>query len=113
MWGRLGVTDGEIEMEVIDYEDFIKTAKQRFGEKSVDWKFVCPRCKTEQSARDLHELAGLPKKDVEKYIGFSCIGRFNGAMGCNWTLGGLFSIHEVEVAKDGKNYPRFALAKGE
>ena len=45
-------------------------------------------------------------------MGFSCIGMFNEGVGCDWTLGGLFLIHEIEVeSADGKLQPLFKLAE--
>lgn len=86
--------------------------------------FRCPMCKTLQSAKDLIAAgAGADFDAVEQYIGFSCIGRFNGAPAprkepdgqpCNWTLGGLFQFHTCEIlAEDGKKYPMFELATPE
>jgi hypothetical protein len=80
----------------------------------------CPVCKTVQSMRDL-ERAGVAAEDIDKFFGFSCVGRFTGAgpkkkgdapgRGCDWTLGGLFQLHELEiVTPDGHHHPRFAIA---
>jgi len=77
----------------------------------ADILFVCPICKTEQSANQLIE-AGVKRDEVPNYIGFSCIGRFDKSKGCNWTLGGLFGIHELEIIdSDGKHHPRFMFAE--
>jgi hypothetical protein len=85
----------------------------------------CPMCGTVQSAADLIAAgAGTDFREVERYLGFSCVGRFIGAgghkegtppgRGCDWTLGGLFQIHELEVVTpDGEHYPRFILATPE
>jgi hypothetical protein len=81
----------------------------------------CPMCRTIQSASDLIAAgAGADFDAVEKYLGFSCVGRFSGAGSprkepdgkpCNWTLGGLFALHKLEVVTpDGKRHPRFELA---
>ena len=86
--------------------------------------FRCPACKTLQTARDLIAAgAGATFDDVEKYIGFSCVGRFTGAGSprkapdgkpCNWTLGGLFRLHSFEVVTpDGTHHPHFELATQE
>lgn len=83
--------------------------------------FKCPMCGTLQSARDLIASgAGATFEEVEKYLGFTCIGRFAGAetprsapdsKPCNWTLGGLFKTHKFEVVtRDGKHHPHFELA---
>jgi len=84
--------------------------------------FVCPMCKTVQCAKDLIAAgAGKTFDEVERYLGYSCVGRFTDAgphdkgtppgKGCNWTLGGLFQIHDLEVVTpDGEKHPRFELA---
>jgi len=60
--------------------------------------FECPMCKTKQSATDLIDAgAGDSLESVQGYLAFSCIGRWDSAKGCDWTLGGLFQLHEVEV----------------
>ena len=80
----------------------------------------CPMCHTVQSIADL-QRAGA---DPDLSFGFSCVGRFTGAgpkrkneapgRGCDWTLGGLFPIHTLEVVtEDGKHHPHFALATPE
>lgn len=88
--------------------------------------FRCPVCGTVQSAADFLK-AGLKDLDeVEKYLGFSCVGRFTGAgpfnkykkgvnpgRGCDWTLGGLFGLQNLEVEHEGKRYPRFEVATPE
>lgn len=86
--------------------------------------FVCPRCGVVQSMALLVQAGAGPDADaVEKYIGFSCVGRFTGAGAprkapdgapCNWTLGGLFSMHELEVeTPEGEKLPHFAPATPE
>lgn len=57
--------------------------------------------------------AGIAEDDVDNYIGFSCVGRFNNKKtGCDWTLGGLFKMHEFEIEdEDGNMHPRFELAE--
>ena len=79
-------------------------------------------CGTIQSAFDLVKAgAGKDFDEVEKYLGFSCIGRWTHhkpppkkrgtQVGCNWTLGGLFQTHELVVeTPDAKQHPRFELA---
>lgn len=84
----------------------------------------CPMCGVVQSAVDLIEAgAGSDFDGVGKYLGFSCVGRFTGAGSprkvpdgkpCNWTLGGLFSLHKLEVVTaDGTHHPHFELATPE
>lgn len=92
------------------------------GVDKLDLAFVCPMCGTVQSARDLIEVgAGKSFDEVEKYLAFSCVGRWTGAGApraapdgepCNWTLGGLFATHKLEVVtEDGARHPRFEPAR--
>jgi hypothetical protein len=99
-------------MKTIKLAEFLKEAEARFGGATHKWKFVCPSCKTAQSAEDM-VAAGVSKEDVGRYVGFSCVGRFNkGKTGCDWTLGGLFRIHELEIEDEsGKMHPHFDLAE--
>lgn len=95
------------------------------GVSSLDLAFICPMCGTVQSARDLiNAKAGNTFDEVEKYLGFSCIGRFTSTgphikntppgKGCNWTLGGLFQIHKLEIIDDEAMLnPLFELATPE
>lgn len=83
--------------------------------------FTCPMCGTIQSATDLIKVgAGNTFDEVEKYLAYSCVGRFTNAgppepnkppgSGCDWTLGGLFQLHKLEVeTADGKRHPRFEV----
>ena len=92
-------------------EEF-KTKITDQGVDILNAKFICPKCQTHQSAQELIDAgAGQSLDDVEKYLGFSCIGRFDESKGCDWTLGGLFQFHELEVnTPDGEKHPRFMPA---
>jgi len=83
--------------------------------------FKCPMCGFVQSAKTfICAGAGKDFGAVEKYIGFSCVGRFTGAGSsrkepdgkpCDWTLGGLLSLHELEVeVEDERFQPVFEIA---
>lgn len=104
-------------MTVIEFHDAL--IAQGVGRE--DLAFICPMCKTVQSAADLIVAgAGANFDEVEKYLGFSCVGRFTGAgsprkepdgAACDWTLGGFFTLHKLEVVtEDGKHHPRFEPA---
>jgi predicted RNA-binding Zn-ribbon protein involved in translation (DUF1610 family) len=107
-------------MITMSLEEFHAACKAQ-ADSSDQIVFKCPMCGTLQSARDLISAgAGADFDGVEKYLGFSCIGRFTGAATprkepdgnpCDWTLGGLFSLHKMEVVTpDGKHHPHFELA---
>jgi len=97
-------------MRKIKLSNFIAEAESKFGEDRKKWKFKCPQCGKEQSAEDL-VAAGVDKEKVNNYLGFSCIGRWDQKQGCDWTLGGLFQIHTLEIEDaEGKMHPHFELA---
>lgn len=86
--------------------------------------FICPMCATVQSAHDLIEAgAGSDFDAVQGDIGFSCLGRWTGGGSprpspdgspCNWTLGGLLSLHKlVVVTEDGRRVTHFEPASPE
>lgn len=97
-------------MEKISLDDFKKKIKDNFGSLN-DAEFICPSCKTVQTPQDLIDNgAGKDLDEVNGLIGYSCIGRFNDEkIGCNWTLGGLFQIHELEVISEGQARPCFKI----
>lgn len=101
--------------------DEFQAALKAQGVPLLHLALVCPRCGVVQSATDLIAAgAGEDFDAVEKYLGFSCVGRFTGAGSprkapdgkpCDWTLGGLFSLHKLEViTPDGKHLPLFEVA---
>lgn len=96
-----------------------RAALQAQGVPREHYAFRCPMCKTVQSGSDLIAAGGGENFDaVQQYLGFSCVGRLTGAgtpsenkgkgIGCNWSLGGLFQMHDFEVVDDeGKHHPHF------
>lgn len=106
-------------------DELVAEMQKRFGADAKQWTFVCPMCKTRQSANDFYAAGFKPGTgEVNKYLGFSCIGRFTNAgehktgtppgKGCNWTLGGLFQIHELEIIlPDGKRSACMEIAEVE
>ena len=111
-------------MKTMKPDDFHDALKLQGVQTREDLGFVCPMCGTVQTARDLIDAgAGKDFDEVEKYLGFSCVGRWTGARAprekpdgnpCNWTLGGLFKLHKLEVVTpDGKHHPRFEPATKE
>lgn len=110
-------------MKKVSYEEF-KSELFAQGVPNEHFAFACPMCGTVQSATSLIRAgAGADFDAVERYLGFSCVGRWQGGpspseakakgVACNWTLGGLFSTHKYEVERDGEVYPRFEPATPE
>lgn len=105
--------------------EFHAALKAQGVKRHEDFAFRCVMCGTIQSGQSLiNASAGKTFDEVEKFVGFSCVGRFTNAgphkkgnppgKGCDWTLGGLFTFHDLEVIDtEGKPSPRFALATPE
>lgn len=96
-------------MQIMTLEEFQAAIKNQGKDRVEDVTFKCPRCGTLQSAQDLIDAGvGSNLDEVEKYLAFSCVGRWSKDKGCDWTLGGLFKLHELEViTPDGERHPRF------
>lgn len=106
----------------ITSEQFVSLIKaQRLPSDKVTFK--CPMCGTLQNGADLVAAgAGPDFEAVKTYVGFSCVGRFTGAPSprkapdgspCNWTLGGLFRLHKLEVFDGEESHPYFEPATPE
>lgn len=80
------------------YKEYVEKKKELFGDGEPI--FVCPHCQTEQTPSDFEKYTELKGNKKQGYVAFSCIGRFTQRMGCDWTLGGLFKMHEKEVTDD-------------
>jgi hypothetical protein len=117
--------------EQITVEQFHERLKAQGVSSREHTALVCPICGTVQSLASLI-AAGVPEDKAENYVGFSCEGRFTNAgpwpsskdktakakarrkvRGCNWTLGGLFKVHELEIMQDGVAHPMFEIASAE
>lgn len=87
-------------MEQLTLSQFREKLKEHWPDM-MSVEFICPSCKTVQTGNDLVAAgAGNNFEEIQGYIGFSCIGRFDKEKGCDWTLGGLFQIHELEIIAD-------------
>lgn len=81
----------------ISLEAFGEEGRALFGERGRDWQFRCPGCGGVQTPLDFVNL-GVAADHAMDRATFSCIGRLPGATrGCDWTLGGLFQLHLLEV----------------
>lgn len=108
-------------VEKISVEEFHARLKAQGVSARKHLAMVCPMCGVAQSMNSLIEAgAGATEDEVEKHLGFSCVGRFTKAgpprkkpdgEPCNWTLGGFFKAHELEIiTADGKSHPTFRPA---
>lgn len=111
-------------MKTMSVDEFHAALSAQGMHSPLNMAFICPMCGTVQSAADLIAAgAGKSFDEVERFLAFSCVGRWTGAGSpravpdgkpCNWTLGGLLSTHTLEVVTpDGKKHPRFQVASAE
>lgn len=109
------MTDSTNSIRTITLEQLRDALKAQGHERLEDCTVRCPRCGTLQSAQDLIDAGqGESFEDVAHIWGFSCIGRYVEGKGCDWTLGGLFQIHELEILQpDGTRRPCFVPATEE
>lgn len=96
-------------VRTITLDEFHAEIRAQGTSRLEDVTFKCPSCGMLQSAQDLIDAgAGANLDEVERYLAFSCVGRFDSTKGCDWTLGGLLTIHRLEVVTpDGQHHPRF------
>lgn len=110
--------------ERITHAEFHARLRAQGVSSNYHHAFRCPACKTVQSATCLIAAgAGTYFEAVSPHLAFDCVGRFTGAKrakqeqpgkGCDWTLGGLFQIHELLVRSSGGDmWPSFAIATPE
>jgi len=102
---------GKMTKQIIKQKEWEKEGERRFGKKRRNWRFVCPNCNLIQSGQDFLD-EGFKAEDVIDVIGFSCIGRWVKRKGCDWSLGGLLKIHDLEIElEDGNKRPIFEFDK--
>ena len=96
------------------YREWVRQTKLLFGEDSSKWRFKCPSCGHVQSIESIREHdPSLKIDDVAQWIQYHCEGRTNKGQGCDWSLGGLFHIHTLEIITDGESHPSFEFAEVE
>ena len=111
------------------HQEWAAEAVRRFGPNAKDWKFVCPVCGYVQSMRDFETQTDLSLEEIERVIGFSCIGRWMEHLDesaekscferdrvvaggpCNYAGGGLFKLNPMRIEKDDEVHQLFAFAE--
>jgi len=96
---------------VISKNEFLMLGEQLYGGGQRHWKFRCPSCSEVQTFQDFID-GGVSSEVAMNRFYFSCIGRLIPGRGCDWSLGGLFAIHTVEVVSDGEIIPVMEFADG-
>ena len=105
-------------MITILFEDWVKAAKQLYGDDAKKWKFKCANCGHVQCAEDFKKL-GMTSEEISGVVHFSCIGRWmkgtQGTLGnkkqpCDYTLGGLLPLNTIQVKRDDDIFKVFEFA---
>lgn len=93
----------------MSHADWWDQGVRLYGDDPTKWRFRCVKCHGVQSVEDCLS-AGMTSGQSF----FSCIGRAKPGVGCDWTLGGLFHFHTLEVIDDeGVVHPVFEFADSE
>ena len=100
--------------KIYTVEEWLAEGENLFGKAGRDWKYVCPLCGHIQSGKEFEERTNLGVEEIQKKVGYSCIGRhlrdqnplsieydywpirMEGG-GCNYTLGGIFRFPGAEI----------------
>lgn len=88
-------------------QEWRERGKKLFGEDWMQWQFVCPVCKHVASVQD-YKNAGAPQNAVA----FSCVGRWDATIDCNYAGGGFIRLNPVEVVgENGDTHTLFEFAE--
>jgi hypothetical protein len=95
-----------INRRTMSHADWWIEGVRLYGDDPTKWRFRCVKCGGVQS---VEECLAAGMTSGQSF--FSCIGRVKPGVGCDWTLGGLFHFHTLEVVdKDGIAHPVFEFA---
>ena len=113
--------------ERMTHAEFLATLRERFGESTRDWAFVCPACGDVATGADFKAaLAERPRSRhgdpviASDVLGQECIGRSLGALeersqedwqgrGCDWVAYGLIR-GPMFVEVEGREVASFRIA---
>jgi hypothetical protein len=97
----------------LTHEKWVAEARQRFGDDSSQWAFVCPVCGHVAKVQDWKDAGAS-----EGAVAFSCVGRWTdagsgfgkAAKPCDYAGGGLFRLNPVTVTRGDKTHEVFEFA---
>ena len=93
-------------MQTMTQEEWLALGKKLYGKDKTQWKFRCVKCGNVQTIQDFRDI-GI---DLSGVVYFSCLGRWEKGIGCDWTLGGSLRIHKRELSYEGETLPVFLYA---
>ena len=97
----------------ISFDEWKAEAIRLYGRDERNWRFKCPNCGHVQCGKEVRERNPSLIGTISDWITCNCEGRHTPGIGCNWTLGGLFQIHKVEVTIGQKIIRAFEFADTE
>lgn len=89
------------------YSEWESQGEALYGTDKHQWVFKCPSCGNEQKPAEFIEIDRQPNTALS-----NCIGRYKKDTGCDWSLGGLLSIHKLSVVKGARVFPVFEFSGG-
>lgn len=99
-------------MKTMTVKEWRARGEALYGKNEREWKFRCVKCGNVQSAVLVDERNPEQIGQIKSnWIYFACEGRKTAGVGCDWSLGGLFTIHKLEVIDErGRRHPAFEFA---
>jgi DNA-directed RNA polymerase subunit M/transcription elongation factor TFIIS len=103
----------------LSFEEFKKQGEALYGKDIKDWKYKCVKCGHIQSFNSIKQNwekqnnTTAKEKILEKIgdmVHFSCEGRINNNIGCDWSLGGFLQIHKKTVINGDEKHRVFMFA---
>jgi hypothetical protein len=113
------ITKTDRNITVVPYFLWLAEGRRLFGNKFLDWRFVCPGCGHIQSPRDFKQFKS--NGATPNSATCQCIGRYNAGKSwlndnprktggpCDYAAGGLFNICPVKVINGDKEIWTFAF----
>jgi hypothetical protein len=92
-------TENSTGIKTLTIEAWKALGTKLYGPDFKKWRFKCVKCGNVQTFENFVAL-GMSQEEAVNVFFFSCIGRWKKDTGCDWTLGGLFSIHKLEVINE-------------
>ena len=96
-------------MRTLTHDEWHARGRELYGDDPRKWRFRCVACGNIQSHESVTERN--PRiGDTSRWIYYACEGRHTDGVGCDWTLGGLFKVHKLEVRDGERPVPCFEFA---
>lgn len=90
-------------MITVTKKDWLTIAR-KYYKSDKDYEFKCASCGNKQSINSVkNNNPDLTVEEISNFISCNCEGRHNDKIDCDWTLGGLLKIHELEVLDENGN----------